>query len=81
MMQDPLLDWLQLYGESRDYIPKEASDDYNEDLDFIKFIFERGHQFEAGILRLFKEKYEVATIARHYRESGGWIRLRRPLGR
>lgn len=68
MMQDPLLDWLQLHGESQDYLPKEGMEGYNEDLDFIRFIFERGNEFEAGILRLFQRDHEVVTIANHYEE-------------
>ena len=68
MLSDPLIDWLRLYGEDRDYIPKQDLDSYNEDLDFLKFIFERGQEFETGILRLLDGKYKVVTIARDYRE-------------
>ena len=68
MLGDPLIDWLRLHGEDRDYIPKQDLDSYNEDLDFLKFIFERGQEFETGILRLLEEKCEVVTIARDYRE-------------
>ena len=68
MLHDPLLDWLQLYGKSRDYIPKKELADYNRDLDFLEFIFERGREFEAGILRLFQEQHDVATVAQDYTE-------------
>ena len=68
MLGDPLVDWLRLYGEDRDYIPKQQLDSYVEELDFLKFIFERGQEFEAGILRLLEERYEVTTIARDYRD-------------
>ena len=63
MMDDPLLDWLTLYGDSRDYIPKHELDSYNKGLDFLEFIFDRGREFETGILRLFREEYEVTPIA------------------
>ena len=71
MMKDPLIDWLQEYGKSRDYIPKQELDDYAEKtkpLDFLEFIFEKGIQFEEGILNLLKERYEVVTVAQHYKE-------------
>ena len=68
MLGDPLIDWLQLYGESHDYIPRRESASYNKDLDFLEFISERSRAFEAGILRLFQEQYEVITVARDYRE-------------
>ncbi len=68
MLGDPLIDWLQLYGKSCDYIPKTAWPGYEKDLDFLEFIFERGREFEAGILRLFRQWYDVTTIAQDYRE-------------
>ena len=68
MMNDPLLDWLQLYGESHDYIPKKEMAGYRNDLDFVEFIFERGREFEAGILRLFRDRYEINTIAKDFTE-------------
>lgn len=68
MMKDPLIDWLQQYGESRDYIPKQELDDYDKNLDFLEFIFEKGNQFEEGILNLFKERHEVVAVAQDYTE-------------
>ena len=68
MLGDPLIDWLQLYGKNRDYIPKQELAGYDKDLDFLEFIFEQGREFEAGILRLFSEQYEVTTVAQDYRE-------------
>ncbi len=68
MLDDPLIDWLQLYGESRDYIPKKELADHNKDLDFLEFLLERGREFEAGILQLLQERFEVMTVAQDYRE-------------
>ena len=68
MMADPLIDWLQLYGESHDYMPKQELAEYSPDLDFLEFIFDRGREFEAGILRIFQEEDEVVTIAQCYQD-------------
>ena len=68
MLADPLIDWLQMYGKDREYIPKEELTDYNRDLDFLEFVFDKGKAFEAGILRLLQGKYEVATVAQSYKE-------------
>ena len=68
MLGDPLLDWLQLYGKDRDYIPRQELADYQKELDFLEFIFEKGRAFEAGILRLLKENIEVTTIAQRYQD-------------
>ena len=70
MLNDPLIDWLRLYGKDHEFIPREERENYVEDLDFLKFIFERDQQFEAGILLLLKEQHEVAQIAHDYRDVG-----------
>ena len=68
MLGDPLIDWLQLYGKSRNYIPKQKLGDYDKNLDFLEFIFAKGKEFEAGILRLLQDRYEVITIGQDYQE-------------
>ena len=68
MLNDPLLDWLHLYGKSRGYLPDNAVAGYEQDLDFLAFLFERGHAFEAGILQLFQERFEVVPIAQDYQD-------------
>ena len=42
MLEDPLIDWLQLYGKSRDYLLKQELAGYDKDLDFLEFIFDKG---------------------------------------
>ena len=68
MLDDPLIDWLQLYGKSRDYLPKQELAEYDKNLDFLEFIFDKGREFEAGILRVFQDQYDVTTVAQDYRE-------------
>lgn len=63
VLQDPLVDWLQRYGKSRGYVPRQELGHYDQDLDFVRFIFEKGRQFEAGILRLLEEQYDVKSVA------------------
>ena len=68
MLNDPVLDWLDRYGKNFGYVREQDLPDYNNDLDFLQFIFERGHEFEAGIFRLFQAQYDVVTIAHDFRE-------------
>ena len=68
MLGDPLVDWLQLYGESRGYVPRQILTGYAKDLDFVEFIFEKGRKFEVGILQLVQQQYEVTTIAHSHEE-------------
>lgn len=72
LMKDPLIDWLQLYGKSRGYTPKQDTPEYDKRLDFVQFIFQKGNDFEEGILKLLKERYEVVTVANCYKEIR-WI--------
>ena len=60
-LRDPLLDWLHLYGESHGFVPDVPGDPR---CDFRAFVFEKGHAFEAGVLR------HLETIARVYALSG-----------
>ena len=68
MLGDPLIDWLELYGDKLDAIPKAEADDYDPKLDFGRFVGEKASEFRAGILRLFEERHEhemeVVTIGR-----------------
>ena len=68
MLHDPLIDWLQLYGKSRNFVPSQELSRYDQNLDFLEFIFEKGREFEAGILRLLQDNYEVAILAADYRD-------------
>ena len=68
VLQDPLVDWLQRYGRTRDYLPKSELPGYRKDLDFTQFIFEKGKEFETGILHLLSKQYDVTTVARGHED-------------
>ena len=68
MLDDPLLDWLQHYGESKGYRHRAEAPDYNPELDFMKFIMEQGQKFKAGIFHLLGQRREVVTIAQDRQE-------------
>ena len=68
MLNDPFLDWLQLYGKSRGYIPDNELDGYEKNLDFLAFLVERSNAFEAGILQWLKKHHEVIPIAQDYQD-------------
>ena len=69
MLNDPLSDWLQLYGKSRGYIPRPEMGHYTKDLDFVGFILEKGREFEAGILRLLQEQLTTVALSHQDRQS------------
>ena len=35
MLHDPLLDWLQLYGKSRNFVPSQELSGYDRNLGFL----------------------------------------------
>ena len=64
MLKDPLIDWLELYGDRLDAVSKAETDDYDANLDFGKFVGEKAAAFRAGIRRLLEERHEVVAIGR-----------------
>ena len=68
MLNDTLVDWLQLCGKSCGYVPRQELAGYAKGLDFVEFIFEKGREFEAGILRLLQEQREGTMIAHDHEE-------------
>ncbi len=68
VLDDPLIDWLQMYGKDHGFVPERDLRGYISELNFLDFIFDKGRGFEAGILRLLQERYAVTTIAGDFRE-------------
>ena len=49
-MGDPLLDWLDRYGEQHGF----ERDDVDERTDFVSFILRKGHEFESAVMKHLK---------------------------
>ena len=62
VMHDPLLDWLDLYGEANDFRPDSADDTYIGEADFAQFIAEKGVQFEACIMGHLNDRFRLAGV-------------------
>ncbi len=63
VLDDPLLDWLDLYGEAQGFERDSSSPQYDPRTDFTEFLFEQGHKFEAAIVALLGRDHRVETIA------------------
>ncbi len=61
---DPVLDWLNLYGADQGFTPDDQQEGFDSRTDFTAFIFEQGHRFETGVVRLLSERSELATLSR-----------------
>jgi hypothetical protein len=60
---DPLLDWLERHGTRAGFRRDDEREQYDPRTDFRRFLLEKSSAFEAGVLRLLKERTEVLQIA------------------
>ena len=58
VLDDPLLDWLDRYGEEHGYV----RDTVEEPHDFLKFLFARGNAFEEAVVEHLRGLAEAVTI-------------------
>ena len=49
-IRDPLLDWLELYGEKHGFSRDDDDPGYDPRTDFTEFIFSQGHAFERAVV-------------------------------
>lgn len=63
LLQDPLLDWLDLYGEKNGVKRDTDLPNYDPRTDFTKFIFQKTGEFEAAVIAHLKTLTTVTTVA------------------
>ncbi len=59
---DPILDWLELFGERFGYLKDSELENYAPQADLGLFIRAKAKQFEARVVELIKERIEMATV-------------------
>ena len=72
MSHDPILDWLELYGDERGYQRDTTGEKYDENLDFVKLLFRKGNEFEAVVINYLKQKFgeeNFVTVAKSHKDS------------
>ena len=63
LRQDPLLDWLDLYGEEKGFQRDTEFPGYDPRTDFTHFIFAKTREFEASVINYLKTITTLSTIA------------------
>ncbi len=58
LLDNPLLDWLDLYGEANGFVRDEVEEPH----DFLQFLFGQGNAFEAAVVEHLRGLVEVRTI-------------------
>ena len=69
LYDDPLLDWLDRFGEDKGFERDQEAEGFDPRTDFRPFIFGQGDAFEEGVIRLLAERTEVVTIAETWEDS------------
>ena len=62
-LDDPLLDWLDLYGKERGFLRDDELDDYDPRTDFREFIMRKGREFEDAVVVKLGTLVPVHAIA------------------
>ena len=65
VLGDPLLDWLNLYGDQRGFTRDNHLPTYDERTDFTPFVLEQGVRFEAAVVALLRDthpQHELLTL-------------------
>ena len=62
VLNDPILDWLDLYGEISGFQPDTVSERYDPRTSFIDFLFAKGNEFESAVVALLEQRFTVTRI-------------------
>ncbi len=68
-IQDPILDWLDLYGRSNGFVRDDERRGYDAETDMGRFLLEKGRAFEVGVMRCLEDTFEVVRIGQHSRDA------------
>ena len=60
---DPLLDWLDRYGEDRGFVRDDRMPSYDPHFDLMRVIGDRGQRFEELVLSHLAQRYRLTRIA------------------
>ncbi|CAN5858983.1 hypothetical protein BH20GEM1_BH20GEM1_00770 [soil metagenome] len=63
VIDDPLLDWLRLYGSARGFQRDDELPGYDERCDFTRFVMRQGRRFEEVVVAYLAHRTRVVTIA------------------
>jgi hypothetical protein len=62
--EDPLLDWLDLYGSAHGFVKDTEQPNYIPEADFSKFVKRKGEEFEQRVCDLLDSQLESAGLER-----------------
>ena len=60
---DPLLDWLNMYGLEAGFQPDTELPGYDECFDFLQFILHKGREFGQAVIDYLTSHFDLVRIA------------------
>lgn len=69
LLQDPISDWLKLYGKRNGFQEDPDVADYDKRTDFTQFIFKKGNGFEAAVLSHLKTLTTIIDMGEAYKNA------------
>lgn len=69
LIDDPILDWLDLYGTERGYPRDDELPDYDERFDFMRFILAKGRQFESAACDWLSDRHDLVRIGTDWTDT------------
>ena len=69
LLDDPLLDWLDLYGKGFGFQHDHEIPGYDSRTDYTRFIFEKGHEFERAVVDHLSKLKTVVEVAADGKDS------------
>lgn len=67
--EDPLLDWLELYGEAKGFVRDTQRGDYIAETQMSEFLFAKGREFESRVMELLRDRCEITAVENHDRSQ------------
>lgn len=64
LLKDPILDWLQHYGESAGFKSDTSNSDYDPRMDHNLFVFAKAKEFESKVVELLGEGHSLKVICK-----------------
>lgn len=67
--QDPILDWLDLYGEAKGFRKDKEYEGYDPETDMGQFLREKGRAFESAVMACLDENFQIVRIGSSSRDA------------
>ena len=61
-IDDPILDWLVIFGTDRGFVPDQEYPRYDPRTDFTDFVFKQGGKFETAVIDHLASHARITTV-------------------